>query len=234
MSAAMPMLSRLDLVSIKIPADHSHFLVPLRAWRQGLEMALVTRKSAHGQPCFRGAPGKIDRRLAWRHAAASQAGIDIDENLEACSVLSLRTGQFADICRAIHAHQEGSVTRKLGEAVGLPFAGNFVGDKYVVHAVLDQNLGLPNGRAGHADGAHPELLPGQQRRFVVFKVRPELGRLIREKIGHCTEIGLHRVEIDKLTPASESAASPWLPPRGCSEDRGLGPAAFTGGPHGIA
>ena len=87
--------------------------------------------------------------------------------------------------------------RQRAKARQLRRADDLVADQDVGDAAPGERLGLRHLLYAVADRATRHLQPGDDRRFVRLRVRPQLHPGRRQQLRHVVEVGLERVQIDQ-------------------------------------
>jgi hypothetical protein len=189
---------------------------------QVLGAAMVGLKTgeSQGSLCINGV-GQRHGSLARRHPAAALADVDLDKDVNVCTIqirpgascavriqgpaqtlaFFHRLGQPRDAVQAVHRDREppaNGIERvpQRRHATQLGRCDDLVADKDIAHAARGQRLGLGRLLHAHAHGARLHLQPRQRRALVHLGVRAQPDLVFSGELGHARDVALHRVEVD--------------------------------------
>ena len=161
-------------------------------------VAGVGEHAAEVQPLERGDTfAEVCDLGARLEAGAVEAGVDLDQDRNAHSVLGRRVRESAGILETIDADGHAAELLQRGGARPLAAAGHFVGDEDVAYALVEVGFGLVQFRDGNAGGAGGKLALGDAGGLVRLRVRTQVDAGVGRYPGHVSDVALQAVEVDE-------------------------------------
>ena len=167
------------------------------AGARDLALLRIDHQPAEGDAARVGdALGERHRLIGALHAAATGAGVALDEKLDPHAGFACRARhRIGDLGRIRHsAHADALGERR--QALELCFADDREGHQDVGNAAIRHDLGFTELLAGDADRAELDLAARELDDLMRLDVRAKRDLLLGEVIGGTLEIALDPVEID--------------------------------------
>jgi len=158
-------------------------------------MAFVAHDASKAQAFFENQVSQFDGGFARGNAAAFEAEINIDEDVDGGVVIARQTSEIVDDGGVVHRDDDGSFAGKLDKTLEGSFTGEFIGNEDILDAGMDEFFGLPEPGTGNATGTMLELKSGKFKDAMILEVRAEFGFLRGKEFSDGAEVVLHGVEI---------------------------------------